>query len=80
MTYVSRSCSTAVDLYKNVVERGRVGEKLMEAYTQYRDGDTNSAYVLYAFLSDLGYDVAQSNAAYLLDRDDVTLWSDDNTR
>ncbi|KAI5741349.1 hypothetical protein M8J76_012720 [Diaphorina citri] len=79
-TGLMRSCSTAVDLYKNVVERGRAGEKLMEAYTQHRDGNGNAAYVIYALLSDLGYDVAQSNAAYLLDRGEVTLWPDDNAR
>lgn len=79
-TGLMRSCSTAVDLYKNVVERGRAGEKLMEAYTQHRDGNSNSAYVLYALLSDLGYDVAQSNAAYLLDRGEVTLFPEENSR
>lgn len=67
-------------MYKNVVERGRVGEKLMEAYTQYREAHGNSAFVIYALLSDLGYDVAQSNAAYLLDRNEVALWEDDNAR
>uniref|UniRef100_A0A8D8X045 Protein sel-1 homolog 1 n=1 Tax=Cacopsylla melanoneura TaxID=428564 RepID=A0A8D8X045_9HEMI len=79
-TGLMRSCSTAVDLYKNVVERGRVGEKLMEAYTLHRDGHGNAAFIIYALLSDLGYDVAQSNAAHLLDRNEVTLWPDDNAR
>ncbi|KAL1461908.1 hypothetical protein WDU94_013770, partial [Cyamophila willieti] len=79
-TGLMRSCSTAVDLYKNVVERGRVGEKLMEAYSLHRDGRGNDAFIIYALLSDLGYDVAQSNAAYLLDRNEVTLWPDENAR
>ena len=35
-TGVSRSCPIAVDLYKNVAERGRWTDKMMEAYTAYR--------------------------------------------
>ena len=33
-----RSCHTAVELYKNVAERGKWGDKLMEAHTDYRRG------------------------------------------
>ena len=33
-----RSCPTAVELYKNVAERGKWGDKLMEAHTDYRRG------------------------------------------
>ncbi|VDN19532.1 unnamed protein product [Cylicostephanus goldi] len=33
---VLRSCTTAVEFYKNVAERGRWSEKLMEAYTSYK--------------------------------------------
>lgn len=79
-TGLMRSCSTAVDLYKNVVERGRWGEILMEGYNQYRDGHMTEAYLAYALLSELGYDVAQSNAAYMLDKGDVALWEHDTER
>ncbi|XP_064490270.1 protein sel-1 homolog 1-like [Ornithodoros turicata] len=63
-----RSCNTAVELFKNVAERGRWSEKLMQAYTDYREGRVNEAFVKYAFLAELGYEVAQSNAAFILDR------------
>lgn len=63
-----RSCSTAVELFKNVAERGRWSEKLMQAYADYRDGRVDTALVKYAFLAELGYEVAQSNSAFILDR------------
>ena len=40
----------------------------MEAYSDYRDGHINEALIKYMLLSDLGYEVAQSNAAFILDR------------
>ncbi|CAN7995192.1 unnamed protein product [Ixodes hexagonus] len=63
-----RSCNTAVELFKNVAERGRWTEKLMHAYSDYRDGKVDAALVKYAFLAELGYEVAQSNSAFILDR------------
>lgn len=76
-TGVMRSCSTAVELYKNVAERGKWGEKLMIAHNLYRKGYINEAYVMYAYMAELGYEVAQSNAAFLLDKQEVTLWEDE---
>jgi SEL1 protein len=55
-------------LFKNVAERGKWGEKLMEAHNHYREGRVDEAFVSYAFLAELGYEVAQSNAAFILDR------------
>ena len=40
-----RSCHTAVELYKNVAERGKWGDKLMEAHTDYRRGRLVTFYV-----------------------------------
>lgn len=40
----------------------------MEAHTHYREGRVDEAFVTYALLAELGYEVAQSNAAFLLDR------------
>ena len=37
-TGMLRSCPTAVELFKNVAERGKWGEKMMEAHTEYRRG------------------------------------------
>ena len=67
-TGMIRSCHTAVELFKNVVERGRWSNQLMEAYADYRDGRVDEALVKYMLLADLGYEVAQSNAAFILDR------------
>lgn len=40
----------------------------MEAHNHYREGHVDEAFVSYAFLAELGYEVAQSNAAFILDR------------
>lgn len=39
----------------------------MEAHSSYRKGAINESLIKYAFLAELGYEVAQSNAAYILD-------------
>ncbi|CAH1261500.1 SEL1L [Branchiostoma lanceolatum] len=67
-TGMMRSCHTAVELFKNVAERGRWAELMMEAHNQYKDGNSNSALVMYTLLAELGYEVAQSNVAYILDQ------------
>lgn len=66
-----RSCPTAVELFKNVAERGKWGERLMIAYQDYRAYKYDEAFVQYALLAELGYEVAQSNAAFLLDRNEI---------
>ncbi|XP_066245072.1 protein sel-1 homolog 1 isoform X1 [Euwallacea similis] len=72
-TGMLRSCTTAVELFKNVAERGRWGELLMQAHADYRDGLYNQAFVQYVLLAELGYEVAQSNAAFMLDRGEVPM-------
>lgn len=67
-TGVPRNCHTAVELYKNVAERGRWSERLMEAYISYRDGRVDEAAFKYLFLAELGYEPAQTNFAYIVDR------------
>ena len=56
-----------VQLFKNVAERGHWSDMVMEAHTMYREHNTDSALVMYTFLAELGYEVAQSNVAYILD-------------
>uniref|UniRef100_A0A1A9ZMA9 Protein sel-1 homolog 1 n=1 Tax=Glossina pallidipes TaxID=7398 RepID=A0A1A9ZMA9_GLOPL len=73
-----RSCPTAVEFFKNVAERGRWGINLMHAYNDYKNSHVDKAYMQYALLAELGYEVAQSNAAFLLDRGDVTIFHDRN--
>ncbi|XP_070500245.1 protein sel-1 homolog 1 [Chironomus tepperi] len=70
-----RSCPTAVELFKNVAERGKWGERLMVAYQDYRSYKYDEAFMQYAFLAELGYEVAQSNAAFLLDRNEIKMFN-----
>ncbi|NWH77472.1 SE1L1 protein, partial [Piaya cayana] len=78
-TGVMRSCHTAVELFKNVCERGRWSERLMTAYNSYKDGDSNSAVVQYLLLAEQGYEVAQSNAAFILDQKEATIVGENET-
>nr|XP_026498940.1 protein sel-1 homolog 1 isoform X1 [Vanessa tameamea]XP_026498941.1 protein sel-1 homolog 1 isoform X1 [Vanessa tameamea] len=64
---VLRSCTTAVELFKNVCERGPWGARLMLAHAAWRARDSDSAFLQYLAMAERGYEVAQSNAAFLLD-------------
>ncbi|XP_029418257.1 protein sel-1 homolog 2 isoform X8 [Nannospalax galili] len=66
-TGVLRSCRTAVELYKGVCELGHWAEKFLTAYFAYKDGDVDSSLVQYALLAEMGYEVAQSNSAFILE-------------
>ncbi|XP_048105583.1 protein sel-1 homolog 1 isoform X4 [Alosa alosa] len=79
-TGVMRSCPTAVDLFKNVCERGRWSERLMAAYSSFKDGDLDSALVQYLLLAEQGYEVAQSNVAFILDQTEgLRIFSENET-
>lgn len=41
---------------------------IMDAHRLYKEGHVDAALIKYTFLADLGYEVAQSNVAYILDR------------
>ena len=43
----------------------------MEAQKLYAAGDLDSALMIYLLLSELGFEVAQSNSAYILDQGEV---------
>lgn len=66
-----RSCTAAVELYKSVAERGRWGLLLSEAYAHYQEKRYSNALILYLLLSELGYEAAQSNAAFMLERGEI---------
>ncbi|KAI4575282.1 hypothetical protein MJG53_011485, partial [Ovis ammon polii x Ovis aries] len=66
-TGVLRSCRTAVELYKGVCELGHWAEKFLTAYFAYKNGDIDSSLVQYALLAEMGYEVAQSNSAFILE-------------
>uniref|UniRef100_A0A8B9HFG8 SEL1L adaptor subunit of ERAD E3 ubiquitin ligase n=1 Tax=Astyanax mexicanus TaxID=7994 RepID=A0A8B9HFG8_ASTMX len=78
-TGVMRSCHTAVELFKNVCERGRWSERLMGAYGSFKDGDMDSALVQYLLLAEQGYEVAQSNVAFILDQKQSQIFSENET-
>eukprot|EP00271_Cylindrocystis_brebissonii_P006534 TRINITY_DN19309_c0_g1_i1.p1 TRINITY_DN19309_c0_g1~~TRINITY_DN19309_c0_g1_i1.p1 ORF type:complete len:740 (-),score=130.61 TRINITY_DN19309_c0_g1_i1:357-2576(-) len=59
---------TASILYKAVAERGTWGTVLRWAHSRYMEGDVGTALLLYSRAAELGYEVAQSNAAWLLDK------------
>ena len=63
-------------LFKNVAERGRWNELLMDAHTLYWNGQYGEALIVYMLLAELGYEVAQSNAAFILDRHELNLLSE----
>ena len=69
----------AFQLYKTVAERGRWSEKLMEAHKMYKEGNINEALLMYAFLGELGYEVAQSNVAYIMDMDEASAYPKNET-
>lgn len=74
-TGVLRSCDTATEFYKNVAERGSSAQMFMEAHAAYKENDIDKALVKYMFLAELGYEVAQSNVAYILDQFSTNLFS-----
>ncbi|KAJ7341632.1 hypothetical protein JRQ81_005964 [Phrynocephalus forsythii] len=76
-TGVHRSCQNAVELYKTVGERGRWSEKFLTAYLAYQVGNIDSSLVQYAFLAEMGYEVAQSNSAYIMESGKVKLLEKD---
>ncbi|MGH0123820.1 UNVERIFIED_CONTAM: hypothetical protein FKN15_029942 [Acipenser sinensis] len=62
-----RSCDIAVKLYKEVCKLGSWSEMFLSAYFAYKEGDMDSALVQYLLLGEMGFEEAQSNAAYLLE-------------
>lgn len=78
-TGVMRSCHTAVELFKNVCERGRWSERLMTAYSSFKEGETDAALVQYLLLAEQGYEVAQSNVAFILDQKGAQIFSENET-
>jgi len=55
-------------LYKTVAERGPWSSLSRWALESYLKGDVGKALLLYSRMAELGYEVAQSNAAWILDK------------
>ncbi|KAL5218464.1 hypothetical protein ABZP36_019148 [Zizania latifolia] len=65
---LKRNLHMAAAMYKSVAERGPLSSLSRWALESYLKGDIGKALLLYSRMADLGYEVAQSNAAWILDR------------
>ena len=55
-------------LFKSVSERGKFTRMFTEAQRMYSYGDVESSFLIYLLLAEMGFEVAQSNVAYLLEQ------------
>jgi len=62
-----KSCQVAVQLLKNVAERGPLTSALSNATTSLGKGATEHALKLFELSGELGFEIGQANAAWLLD-------------
>ncbi|XP_058079799.1 ERAD-associated E3 ubiquitin-protein ligase component HRD3A isoform X2 [Magnolia sinica] len=65
---LKKNLQMATALYKLVAERGPWSSLSRWALESYLKGDVGRAFLLYSRLAELGYEVAQSNAAWILDK------------
>ncbi|CAG8710505.1 11666_t:CDS:10, partial [Acaulospora morrowiae] len=67
---VEQSCAMAAAFYKNVAERGDWSHSpFSSAHAAYAAGDRDGALIYYLMGAERGYEVGQSNVAWLLDKD-----------
>lgn len=59
---------TKMQLFKAVAERGKWTRLFTDAEIAFSAGDADSALVMYLLLAEMGFEVAQSNAAFLLEK------------
>nr|GMD12015.1 ERAD-associated E3 ubiquitin-protein ligase component HRD3A [Ipomoea batatas] len=65
---LKKNVPMATALYKLVAERGPWSSLSRWALESYLKGDVGKAFLLYSRMAELGYEVAQSNAAWILDK------------
>eukprot|EP00246_Nothoceros_aenigmaticus_P013956 TRINITY_DN5091_c0_g1_i1.p1 TRINITY_DN5091_c0_g1~~TRINITY_DN5091_c0_g1_i1.p1 ORF type:complete len:694 (+),score=139.60 TRINITY_DN5091_c0_g1_i1:189-2270(+) len=76
---LEKNLENAASLYKLVADRGPWSSLMrqgLDFYPKGQKGDIGKAYLLYSRAAELGYEVAQSNAAWILDKyyhDDICL-------
>ncbi|XP_004363784.2 Sel1l protein [Capsaspora owczarzaki ATCC 30864] len=63
------SCDMAIAMYKNVAERGRSSDVLEDAQALHSKGRESEAFLSFALASEIGFEIAQSNAAFLIESD-----------
>ncbi|KAJ0404964.1 hypothetical protein ATCC90586_002723 [Pythium insidiosum] len=67
------TCEEIVELYKRVAEQSDGGRRLLQrAYAAYMSGHVGAARRLFLVVAEMGYAVAESNAAWLIERYGVT--------
>lgn len=62
------SCQLALSYYKRVAERGVWSNVLSAAHDYYLDGQVEKSLLKYELAAEWGYEIAQSNAAFIYDR------------
>lgn len=65
---LKKNIPMATSLYKLVAERGPWSSLSRWALESYLKGEIGKAFLLYSRMAELGYEVAQSNAAWILDK------------
>lgn len=62
-----RSCTKAMKSFKDVSERGDWDRIMWQAHRDFKNQEYEASFMKYAVMAEQGYEVAQHNAAYLLD-------------
>ncbi|KAG8388040.1 hypothetical protein BUALT_Bualt02G0083800 [Buddleja alternifolia] len=65
---LKKNLAMATALYKLVAERGPWSSMSRWALESYLKGDIGKSFLLYSRMAEIGYEVAQSNAAWILDK------------
>merc|ERR1719397_224125 len=74
----ARSCKMAVQIYKIVAEKAEFAKIVQRARGYYLKGDYEHSLILYAKAAEMGFETAQLNAGWLLDRQ--LGWPDDASK
>jgi len=74
----ARSCKMAVQIYKIVAEKAEFANIVQRARSYYLKGDYEHSLILYAKAAEMGFETAQLNAGWLLDRQ--LGWPDDASK
>lgn len=78
---VHASCTVALTLYKSSVEKRANTPSLMsDAFQAYQRKDFEGALLMYLIAGELGFEVAQSNAAWILDTEKYVLHSPQSSK
>eukprot|EP00358_Blepharisma_japonicum_P004749 CAMPEP_0202941016 /NCGR_PEP_ID=MMETSP1395-20130829/1121_1 /ASSEMBLY_ACC=CAM_ASM_000871 /TAXON_ID=5961 /ORGANISM="Blepharisma japonicum, Strain Stock R1072" /LENGTH=565 /DNA_ID=CAMNT_0049635847 /DNA_START=218 /DNA_END=1913 /DNA_ORIENTATION=+ len=70
---VQRNCQLALELFQKVREKGELAQIILRAYTFYKSGDIEGAYLTYMLGAALGFENAQLSLGYMWEKDLVPL-------